>query len=133
MAADYSEFLRMPRRDNSAYLEAGRRFREAVAQAEAEIGAQVTAHSEWTRDEAGAYIMTTVIKPAAGECTMSKEQRALKLFRGFSKAVWEKRFQDAGWPAEAADYMALWLTIGGNDPPPPDFAEIAAAVEKRQE
>lgn len=46
-----------------------------------------------------------------------------KLFRGQSKAVWKEKFQISGWPAEAADVVAEWLTTGKNDPPP-DFTTL---------
>lgn len=36
----------------------------------------------------------------------------MKLFRGLSTDVWRKRLQSVGWPPEAADSMALWLTEG---------------------
>jgi hypothetical protein len=48
----------------------------------------------------------------------------MKMFRGQSKAVWKEQFRTAGWPEEAADAMARWLTAGKNQPPP-DFAEVA--------
>ncbi|MGZ2448317.1 hypothetical protein ACVIRO_001071 [Rhizobium ruizarguesonis] len=128
----YAALIEMPRRDNSAYLEALRFIRETFAQAEAESGGRVTVRTERTSDGAGNYILTTVIRPAAkrGKRAMTKDQPAPKLFRGLSKDVWKERFQDSGWPTEAADCMALWLTIGTKDPPP-GFGEIADMVEKR--
>ncbi|WP_165421808.1 hypothetical protein [Rhizobium ruizarguesonis] len=50
------------------------------------------------------------------------------LFRGLSAAVWRERFEAAGWPKEAADHMALWLTIGAKDPPP-EWQEILSKVK----
>ncbi|MBY3038909.1 hypothetical protein [Rhizobium laguerreae] len=130
----YAALIEMPRRDNGAYLEALRFIRETFAQAEVESGGRVTVRTDLARDGAGSYILTTVIKPVTkqGKRVMTKDQQAPKLFRGFSKDVWKERFQDAGWPADAAGYMALWLTMGTKDSPP-DFAEIAATTAKRAE
>lgn len=47
----------------------------------------------------------------------------MKLFRGVSAQVWRQRFEQAGWPREAADRIAMWLTAGVNEPPP-GWAEI---------
>lgn len=49
--------------------------------------------------------------------------KAQKHFRGLSAAEWRERFVQAGWPTEAAVYVALWLTSGANQPPP-EWSEI---------
>jgi len=61
--AALAALLKMPRRDNSAYLEALRLVRETFAQAEAEFGRAILS-AECSRNDAGSFVITTTITSA---------------------------------------------------------------------
>jgi len=51
------------------------------------------------------------------------DREPMKMFRGKSKWLVKEHFRISGWPEEAAELMAHWLTYGQGEPPP-EFAEV---------